>query len=98
MKFEQTKHFKSNKGEFCVMSQELLFIPITQNYRIVSVNAAGESKIENLNQLPVQIVSNKLRVNENIMKEGIIYPVKYQNETYHVTRNNGTTTVFQIEE
>ena len=54
-------------------------------------------KVFELNK-PVMIINGKLRVNEKLLADNIIYSIMHKNQEYFVRKHKGATEVFQIVE
>jgi hypothetical protein len=53
-------------------------------------------KVFDLNK-PVMIVNNKLRVNEKLLADNMVYSIMHKNQEYFVRKHKGATEIFQIE-
>jgi hypothetical protein len=47
---------------------------------------------------PVRVTDDSIEINERLLEETHIYPIKYKGEQYYVRLRNGVTDIFQLEE
>lgn len=45
---------------------------------------------------PVQIIDDSIEINEDLIKDDLIYPITYDGEQYYVRKKNGATEIFQL--
>jgi hypothetical protein len=47
---------------------------------------------------PIKVIGDSIDIDETLLKEDQVYPIKCRGEQYYIKISNGVTEVFQIEE
>ncbi len=47
---------------------------------------------------PVTVIDDEIEIDDNLMDENVIYPIKYKDEQYYVRRVKGAVEIFKLDE